>query len=246
MKGSRTEKTRPRPSCQKPTHKRKAAVSQDVTEKVHGALAPLSPEVEAKMAPVRALTAKQKDFAARKPPVFANAGNPGHLELPPQSSDPETRGDVFLYRMAAATGTSHLDATSGLVADLQAVVAPASSAPAFSVNRALAHMTDIAPRDGLEGMLAAQMVAVHVTAMAELANAQAEGQPTEVRTARVNRASRLMQLFALQMDALNKNRGKAPSEQRVTVEHVHVHDGGQAVVGNVSAAAKPGGGTGEN
>jgi hypothetical protein len=39
------------------------------------------------------------------------------------------------------------------------------------------------------------------------------------------------------LDALNRHRGKG--QQKVTVEHVHVHSGGQAVVGMVET---PGGG----
>jgi hypothetical protein len=39
------------------------------------------------------------------------------------------------------------------------------------------------------------------------------------------------------LDALNRHRGKA--QQKITVEHVHVNSGGQAVVGIVEA---PGGG----
>jgi hypothetical protein len=39
------------------------------------------------------------------------------------------------------------------------------------------------------------------------------------------------------LEALNRHRGKG--QQKVTVEHVHVHAGGQAVVGMVEA---PGGG----
>jgi hypothetical protein len=39
------------------------------------------------------------------------------------------------------------------------------------------------------------------------------------------------------LDALNRHRGKG--QQKVTVEHVHVHAGGQAVVGTVET---PGGG----
>ena len=37
--------------------------------------------------------------------------------------------------------------------------------------------------------------------------------------------------------SLNRHRGKG--QQKVTVEHVHVHEGGQAIVGNVES---PGGG----
>ena len=33
------------------------------------------------------------------------------------------------------------------------------------------------------------------------------------------------------LEALNKHRGKG--QQKVTVEHVHVHQGGQAIVGRI-------------
>ena len=36
--------------------------------------------------------------------------------------------------------------------------------------------------------------------------------------------------------AAGEDRGEEPSEQKVTTEHVRVHDGGQAVVGNATAA----------
>ena len=43
-----------------------------------------------------------------------------------------------------------------------------------------------------------------------------------------------MRLFTEQLAALAKLKGRT-SQQKVTVEHVHVHDGGQAIVGAVSA-----------
>ncbi len=39
--------------------------------------------------------------------------------------------------------------------------------------------------------------------------------------------------YAALLDALNRHRGKG--QQKVTVEHVHVHEGGQAIVGNVES-----------
>ena len=47
-----------------------------------------------------------------------------------------------------------------------------------------------------------------------------------------------MRLFGEQLEAMQKLKGKS-GQQKVTVEHVHVHDGGQAIVGTVTA-----GGTG--
>ena len=46
-----------------------------------------------------------------------------------------------------------------------------------------------------------------------------------------NLAVKLMRTFALQAEALAKL--KRGGEQRVKVEHLHVHSGGQAIVGNV-------------
>jgi hypothetical protein len=48
----------------------------------------------------------------------------------------------------------------------------------------------------------------------------------------INRASRLMRTFAGQVEALKKYRSQR--EQHCTVEHVHVHSGGQAVVGSLN------------
>ena len=50
---------------------------------------------------------------------------------------------------------------------------------------------------------------------------------------------KLARTYATLIEALNRHRGKG--QQKVTVEHVHVHAGGQAVVGMVET---PGGGDG--
>jgi len=56
----------------------------------------------------------------------------------------------------------------------------------------------------------------------------------------VVRATRLLRLHLEQIEALQKLRGKA-GHQKVTVEHVHVHRGGQAIVGAVNATKRGGG-----
>jgi hypothetical protein len=43
--------------------------------------------------------------------------------------------------------------------------------------------------------------------------------------------NKLSRTYATLLEALNRHRGKG--QQKVTVEHVHVHSGGQAVVGVV-------------
>lgn len=99
----------------------------------------------------------------------------------------------------------------------------------------------IKPTDGIEAMLAAQMVGTHEATMECLRRAMIPGQIFEVRNASLGHAQKLMALYTRQLAALDKHRGKG--QQKVTVEHVHVASGGQAIVGHVEAG--PGGKTQE-
>ena len=97
-------------------------------------------------------------------------------------------------------------------------------------------LKEIAPRDELEGMLAGQMVATHNAAMECLRRAMKEGQTFEGRDQNLKHATKLMGLYERQLAALDKHRGKG--QQRITVEHVTVEAGGQAIVGEVHTGVK--------
>jgi hypothetical protein len=60
----------------------------------------------------------------------------------------------------------------------------------------------------------------------------------------LSQASKLARTFAALAEALNRHRGKG--QQKVTVEHVHVHSGGRAIVGAVAQGGPAGGGGAEN
>lgn len=92
-------------------------------------------------------------------------------------------------------------------------------------------MRGIGPRDEIEGMIAAQMIAGHNAAMECYRRAMVEGQTFEGRKENLNQATKLTRATAALTEALNRHRGKG--QQKVTVEHVHVHSGGQAIVGSV-------------
>ena len=96
-------------------------------------------------------------------------------------------------------------------------------------------MVGISPQDESEGMLAAQMVACHNAAMECFRRAMIKDQTYEGRQQNLSFANKLTRTYALAMEALDKHRGKG--QQKVTVEHVHVHQGGQAIVGNVQTGA---------
>ena len=99
------------------------------------------------------------------------------------------------------------------------------------IARALKLYESIEPEGGLEGMLAAQMVGTHSAALECLRRAAVEGQTFAGRDMALKHAQKLMTLYTQQLAALNKHRGKG--QQKVTVEHVNVAAGGQAIVGNV-------------
>jgi hypothetical protein len=102
---------------------------------------------------------------------------------------------------------------------------------------AIAGLVGIKPKDELEGMMAAQLIAAHSAAMECYRRAMIGEQTFEGRRENLNQANKLSRTYATLVEALNRHRGKG--QQKVTVEHVHVHSGGQAVVGLVEA---PGGG----
>lgn len=101
----------------------------------------------------------------------------------------------------------------------------------------VAALAGIGPKDELESMMAAQLIAAHNAAMECYRRAMIGDQTFEGRSENLNQANKLSRTFAALTDALNRHRGKG--QQKVTVEHVHVHSGGQAVVGVIET---PGGG----
>jgi hypothetical protein len=100
---------------------------------------------------------------------------------------------------------------------------------------ALDMMVELKPANIVEAMLTVQMVGVHEAALMFLQRATLEGQTFAGCDANANRATRLLRLFNEQLEAMARLKGKA-GQQKVTVEHVHVYQGGQAVVGAVTSA----------
>jgi len=86
-------------------------------------------------------------------------------------------------------------------------------------------------------MIAAQLLAAHNAAMECYRRAMLGEQTFEGRRENLSQANKLSRTYAILLDALNRHRGKG--QQKVTVEHVHVHQGGQAIVGNVERSPEP-------
>jgi hypothetical protein len=104
------------------------------------------------------------------------------------------------------------------------------------VRATLAAMTGMKPQDELEGMLIGQLIVSHSAAMECYGRAMIGEQTFEGWRENLNQANKLSRTYAALVEALDRHRGKG--QQHVKVEHVHVHQGGQAIVGAVT----PGGG----
>ena len=81
-------------------------------------------------------------------------------------------------------------------------------------------------------MLATQMAAVHNIALEMSRRAMNHEQSVEGVELHINCAIKLMNTFARQVEALAKHRAKG--QQKITVQHVNVNYGGQAIVGDVN------------
>jgi hypothetical protein len=102
-----------------------------------------------------------------------------------------------------------------------------------SLGATVAALVGIGPKDELEGMIAAQLVSCHNATMECYRRSMLSEQTFEGRQENLNQANKLSRTYATLVDALNRHRGKG--QQKVTVEHVHVHSGGQAIVGTVES-----------
>lgn len=90
------------------------------------------------------------------------------------------------------------------------------------------------PKDEIEGMIAAQAVAMHMASMEAFRRAIIPEQSNETASKLRRDGANLARGMTDMLNALAKHRGQG--QQKVVVEHVHVHAGGQAVVGTVSTS----------
>jgi hypothetical protein len=134
-----------------------------------------------------------------------------------------------------AVGTSDIDFYSGLVRQLASAVSANGRLDERDLNFMLAVIKDIKPKDQVEAMLAAQMAATHM-AILNFAPRLRQAETIERLDSFTRVFNQLQRTYTAQMEALKRYR--TGGEQKVTVQHVSVGEGGQAIVGNVTQAAR--------
>jgi hypothetical protein len=107
-----------------------------------------------------------------------------------------------------------------------------SSSDERRTDATLAAMGGLKPRDPIEGMAIGQAIACHNAAMECYRRAMISEQTFEGWRESLTQGSKLSRTFAALVEALDRHRTRG--QQRITVEHVTVNAGGQAIVGSVT------------
>jgi hypothetical protein len=138
--------------------------------------------------------------------------------------------------MQNALGTLDVAFMSGLLTQLAHATSGGPSVDEDDLNFMVSVIKGIEPRDQVEAMLAAQMAGIHMAMMRfirQLPLIKTLPQQDAAERA-INKFART---FTSQMEALKRYR--TGGEQKVTVQHVSVSEGGQAIVGNVTQNSQP-------
>ena len=166
---------------------------------------------------------------SRLPPVRVKVWADGKLA---KVHPPDGEHENWWRRLNSALGTTSSDFVSASLFQIQAAArSPWGGVSELSMNAALAMIEAASPRDEVEGALAVQMACTHTAAMAVLAKLDIPFTSERRVVAFGSAAARLMRTYATQVEVLRRLR--SGGQQFVRVEHVHVNDGGQAIIGNV-------------
>jgi len=142
------------------------------------------------------------------------------------------KAEFWEISLLEATGSIDVEFSNELICQVRRTLYGGNTQTVKAINQSLVAMHGIKPRDTLEGLLAAQMIGAHNLAMECMKRAMIENQHPDAIKTYSSLANKFMRTFTSQMEALNRHRGNA--QQKVTVEHVHVNEGGRAVVGNIN------------
>ena len=151
---------------------------------------------------------------------------------------PDGQAREWWQRLKNAFGTaSSAFVEASLYQLIAAARLPGSGICEIAVNASLAFIEGAKPQGEVECALVMQMACTHSAAMSVLGTfAGAHGYGRDVPL-KASAAARLMRAYATQVEALRRLRNGG--SQVVRVEHVHVNEGGQALIGNVRKDGSP-------
>lgn len=152
------------------------------------------------------------------------------LTLKHDSTNDFELAEAVLCRALGTTDKKYAGSLINSIANASASSGLLNSNGADIIGNAIVAANALHAESPAEGMLIAQMIAVHNSAM-EAMRRMHNVEMLEHFNSYSNQANKLMRTFTAQMEALKRYRQKA--SQTVRVDHVHVNEGGQAIVGDV-------------
>lgn len=144
------------------------------------------------------------------------------------STEDET--DLYKATLCSATGSFDPDYARLLINSAINACTGNEKERVNQINGIINTLLASKPKDAIEGMLLARLLVLHNNYMEYMSQAISTEGSHQVLDLRLNRSMKLMRLFNETLDTLNRHRRKG--KQKITVQHVHVNDGGQAIVGS--------------
>ena len=146
---------------------------------------------------------------------------------------PDGQEEIWWERLQKALGTTSGDFVNATLVQIQnASRLPSGGVSETSVNAVLAFIEGAAPKDEVEAALAIQMACTHAVTMAVLSRLDGAFGGDRGMAIRAAAAAQLLKAFATQVEVLRRLRNGG--SQFVRVEHVHINDRAQALIGPVS------------
>jgi hypothetical protein len=225
-------------SAKRAAAERKAAEDQAFADK----LAKRPPPNPVECTEIKKARKRTKARAQRIAMHIENRGEAGSVVYPAHSDD-----EGHEYRLADAFGTRSRQFVYSMLNGLGKATEDHSLDYNFSpgspnqlaFNAALAVIDGVRPKDEIEAMLAAHMAVTNIVLLelvartrGSIAGHRYEGDGIKRLDVLGNLTNKFMRTYTLQVEALARKRRKG--KQNIRVKHVHVYDGGQAIVGNVS------------
>ncbi len=211
-------------------------MKQKSLQKTNRATAVKAAKIADRVSP--ASTKKSQRKAASVSSVGTLNAKPSLAETSPRKEPIEAKLiDKLKSHMCQLTGIKSEELAERIFSQVAAiqVLEPLTDPLGERLGIALQTLGELQPENATQALLATQMIGVYHAAITFLYRATHKNQTFDGADANVLRATRLMRLFNEQLEAMARLKGKT-GQQKVIVEHVHVHRGVQAIVGAVSAA----------
>ncbi|MBR1286813.1 hypothetical protein JQ597_32635 [Bradyrhizobium sp. AUGA SZCCT0177] len=113
---------------------------------------------------------------------------------------------------------------------------PGDGASDLAINGAIAMIVAFAPKNEMEAALALQAACTHMVAMAVMSRIGGAGGGPQRLPGLASATAKLLRAYCTQVETYRRQRGGG--DQNIRVEHVHVYEGGQAIVGAINRSSE--------